>query len=74
MSQGTPTALVRDGKVEGHDPAPDESFKVTPVRVGDDAKPNDGADLRRADDAERLDAYGPEKAEHAAWDGYERSL
>lgn len=51
MSKGAPTALVRDGNVEGHDPAPEEPFTVTPVRwVGGSGAPG-GADLRRADDA-----------------------
>ena len=67
MSAGTPTALVRDGNVEDHDPAPDGPFKVTPVILGDDPKANDGADLRRADDAEREAAYDPDKAARAAW-------
>jgi hypothetical protein len=57
MSQGSPTALVRDGKVEGHDPAPDEPFGVTPERLGDDPGKNNGADLRRADDGEEDDAF-----------------
>ena len=53
MSQGTPTSLVRDGKVEGHDPPPDGSFKVSPVRLGLGGSPSD---LRRADDAKRESA------------------
>ena len=73
MSDGIPTPLVRDGTVEGHDPAPDEPFKVTPVRLGDDAKPNDAADLRRADDAERGPTYDPQKAARGAWDAYDQS-
>jgi hypothetical protein len=62
MSQGTPTALVRDGKVEGDDPAPGGPFTTTPVRLGDDAQPNNGVDLRRADDAERGASYDPRRA------------
>jgi hypothetical protein len=73
MSQGTPTPLVRDGEVEGHDPAPDGPFTVTPVRVGDDATPNDGADLRRADDVERFDSYDSKKATRAAWDVFDQT-
>ena len=73
MSQGTATPLVRDGKIESHDPAPDEPFKVTPVLLGDDADPNDGADLRRADDVERLDGYDSKKAERAAWDVFDQT-
>ena len=33
MSGDTPTDLVRDGRVEGHDPIPDEPFVAKPVRV-----------------------------------------
>ena len=63
MSQGTPTPLIRDDGVEGHDPAPDGPFKVTPVRLGEDGSPSD---LRRADDAER---EPPHKSPvDAAWD------
>ena len=50
MSQGTPTPLVRDDGVEGHDPAPDGPPKVIPVRLGEGGSPSD---LRRSDDAER---------------------
>jgi hypothetical protein len=34
MSQGTPTALVRDGNIEGSDPVASGPFIVNPVRVG----------------------------------------
>ena len=73
MSDGIPTPLVRDGTVEGHDPAPDEPFKATLVRLGDDAQPDSGADLRRADDVERGPAYDPKKAAREAWDAYDQS-
>jgi len=73
MSHGTPSPLVRDGSVEAHDPAPDEPFTVTPVRVGDDVEPNEGSDLRRADDVERGPTYDPQKAARQAWDAYDQS-
>jgi hypothetical protein len=63
MSQGTPTPLVRDGKVESQDPAPDGPFKVTPVRLGEDGSPSD---IRRADEAER--GVPAESPIDAAWD------
>ena len=47
--------MARDGTAEGHDPAPDGPFKVEPVRLGEDDRPDWGADLRRADDAGRHD-------------------
>ena len=62
MSQGTPTALVRDGEAEGRDSVPDEPFIVAPVRIGEDPSLNGGADLRRADDAERERAYDSKRA------------
>jgi hypothetical protein len=62
MSQGTPTALVRDGKTEGRDPAPEGPFTVTPVRLGDDAGPNDGVDLLRADDEQGGGPYDSDRA------------
>ncbi len=71
-SEGTPTALVRDGTTEGHDPAPDGPFTVTPVGLGDEPEANDGADLRRADDVERLDGYDSKKAERAALDVFDQ--
>ena len=46
MSRGTPTALVRDGQIEGSDPVADEPFKVTPVRIEAEG-PGDGSDQRR---------------------------
>jgi hypothetical protein len=33
MSYGKPTDLVRDGRIEGTDPVPDEAFSVKPQRV-----------------------------------------
>jgi hypothetical protein len=65
MSQGVPSALVRDGRVEGQDPVADEPIQVTPVRIEGHA-PDDGSDLLRADDAERGDPYDPEKAQRRA--------
>jgi hypothetical protein len=68
MSQGTPTALVRDGGIVGQDPVSDEAFTVTPVRLGDGIGSTQGADLRRADDVEREDPFDPAKAVRRAWD------
>ncbi len=62
MSEGIATALVRDGGVEGHDPAPDGPFKVAPVAIEDDVGASGGADLRRADEVPR------QSPESAAWD------
>jgi hypothetical protein len=70
MSQGTPTSLVRDGKVEGSDPVADEPFKVTPVRI-ESVGLQDGSDQRRADDAGV--AYDSREPVRAAWDVFDQS-
>jgi len=49
MSQGTPTALVRDGEVESQDPPPDTPRAHRPEAIM--AESDGGADLRRADRA-----------------------
>lgn len=51
ISDGTPTARVRDAEVESQDPPPDEPITVGMERVAE-ATRADGTDLRRADDAE----------------------
>jgi hypothetical protein len=51
ISDGTPTALVRDAEVESQDPPPDEPITVGMERVAE-ATRVDGTDLKRADDAE----------------------
>jgi|GEM_PF-3428922 len=52
FSDGAPTALVRDGDAEAHDPPPEGSSPddITPAELPDSAR--DGADLQRADEAE----------------------
>jgi len=65
MSEGTPTPLVRDGEVEGHDPAPEGPFTVTPVRLGV-KEDGDPSDLCRADDAIRRTSA--EDPADKAWD------
>jgi hypothetical protein len=52
MSDGTPTALVRDAGVESQDAPPDEPISVEMERVVAEAIPADGSDLKRADNAE----------------------
>jgi hypothetical protein len=67
MSQGMPTALVRDDGVEGSDPAPDGPFAVAPVRVESGVGPNNGADLRRVGESERDSEWDPNAGVRAAW-------
>ena len=73
MSDGAPTPLVRDGQVEGHDPAPDGPFKVEPVRLGESNEQNWGADLRKADDVERRYSDDSNAPADAAWNAIDRT-
>jgi hypothetical protein len=52
FSDGTPTALVRDGEAEAHDPPPDEPAPEPLVEAPVKGKVRGGEDLRRAGDAE----------------------
>jgi hypothetical protein len=75
ISQGTPTNLVRDGKIEGTDSVTDEPFQVKPVRIeGDGVEPRDGSDMRRADDAELEAPYDARRAARSAWDAFDQTL
>ena len=49
FSAGQPTALVRDGGVDGHDPPP-AGPPTTELVEAPEVEPTDGSDLRRADD------------------------
>ncbi len=73
MSDGAPTALVRDAGVESQDAPPDEPITVEMERVADDAIPGDGSDLKRADDAEEQ-AFDPGASTDAAEEGFGGSL
>jgi hypothetical protein len=72
MSQGTPTALVKDGKTEGSDPVVDQPFKVAPVRIEAEG-PGDGSDQRRADDAQTEEPYHSSEASRAATDVFDQT-
>ena len=61
ISDGRPTALVRDGDREGHDPPPDAAFEG-PLTEAAESVAADGEDLRRADDGGITGVYDPEKA------------
>jgi|GEM_PF-1440075 len=49
ISQGTPTALVRDGRVEAQDPPPDREPERPFVKVVADPRSLSGRDMARAD-------------------------
>jgi hypothetical protein len=51
FSDGDPTALVRDGRVESRDEPPDSSYQG-PVKPIEDASQSSPDDLRRADDGQ----------------------
>lgn len=53
ISDGSPTALVRDGQIESKDPPPDLQYSGTLHALPDDSQ-SDGGDLRRADDESSL--------------------
>jgi|HubBroStandDraft_5_1064220.scaffolds.fasta_scaffold2150233_1 hypothetical protein len=67
FSDGRPTALVRDGKVEGQDPPPEVAYSG-PLVEATTSRAVDGEDLRRADEAEAGGAYDPKAAREAALD------
>jgi hypothetical protein len=71
FSEGNPTKLVRDAGHESFDPPPNRPLPGPPVPVpGRASQSTGGADLRRADDAERESPYdrraGCDQATHAA--------
>jgi hypothetical protein len=69
ISDGRPTALVRDGAVESHDPPPEVAFSGPLVESAlSESESANGDDLRRADDAENADVYDPKRARQAALD------
>ncbi len=67
ISDGRPTALVRDGDQEGHDPPPDRAFTGPLVEATEPESVN-GDDLKRADDSSSADVYDAKKARQAALD------
>jgi hypothetical protein len=52
FSSGRPTKLVRDNGIESYDPPPDEAV-IGPLEESHENESHDGADLKRADDAEQ---------------------
>jgi hypothetical protein len=71
ISDGTPTALVRDAGVESQDPPPDEPIPVGMERV-EAATSVDASDLKRADDAQSQD-FDPNAMIDAAEEGIDSS-
>ena len=87
FSAGAPTALVRDGGVEGHDDPPDvpapmvlERSAAHPLAGGEDLRRADeaeaaggGSAFRRADDAEAAPPSSPDEAAEAAFEAASES-
>jgi len=71
ISDGTPTALVRDAGVESQDPPPDEPITVEMERVAE-TTPVGGDDLKRADDLEGQQ-FDPQAMTDAAEEGIDSS-
>lgn len=71
ISDGTPTALVRDAGVASQDPPPDDPVTMGLERVVE-ATREDGTDLRRADEAERQD-FNPDAMTDAAEESIDSS-
>ena len=67
FSDGRPTGLVRDGKVESRDAPPAAPYEG-PLVEAVEVPPIDGADLRRADEAESGRPVGTAKQ---IWAGVE---
>ena len=73
ISDGTPTALVRDAGVESQDAPPDEPISDELERVVPEAIPGDGSGLKRADSAEAQE-FDPRALRDAAEEGFGGSL
>jgi hypothetical protein len=68
ISDGTPTALVRDGDSETQDPPPAVAYQG-PLQELAEENPVDGEDLRRADSADAT-TFDPMAEEDVAWDAF----
>ncbi len=68
FSDGAPTALVRDGRVEANDPPPDTPYPGDLRELDEDAAVG-GQDLSRSDAADAT-SFDPDAMEASAWDGF----
>ena len=69
FSDGSPTALVRDGSTESHDAPTQATYdgQLTPVETEDESG---GEGLRRADSDEG--PFDPQAGSRAAWDIFDQ--
>jgi hypothetical protein len=70
FSDGHPTKLVRDAGTEGYDPPP-PGPPAGDLIEAPESQPNDGSDLRRADDSSAGAAYD---GKAAAWSAIDSAL
>ncbi len=71
ISEGTPTALVRDGDVETQDPPPQTPYAGQLEELAE-TDPDDADDLMRADQADAT-SFDPDEEARAAWDTFGES-
>jgi hypothetical protein len=69
MSDGQPSALVRDGGVGSQDPPPSEPFAHDPQPV-EEGTTEDPEDLLRADAAQTGESWDASNASEAALDSF----
>lgn len=62
LSDGQPTRLVRDARVESYDDPPDEAPTSIPTPLDVQDSGADASDVRRADEAQTGEPYDPKKA------------
>jgi hypothetical protein len=72
ISAGKPTALVRDGDVEGQDPPPDTPYAGKLKELPETAPKDGGSDLLRADDGD-ITSFDPDREEDVVWDAFAES-
>ena len=70
ISDGAPTALVRDGGVESQGPPPGAPY-TGPLERVEETPPGHGEDLLRADSAEHGKPFDPKAEETAAWEAFD---
>ena len=73
FSYGEPTSLVRDGAIESDDPPPSTPFTGPLIEV-ETVEPENGRDLRRADDPDAGQVSDPEEAVNAGLDAAVQSF
>jgi hypothetical protein len=71
FSDGSPTALVRDGGAESNDDPPSQTFEGVLTRP-EGTSPVNGEDLRRSDD-ENSESFDPAAGPRTAFDVFDQT-